>query len=79
MIAYPRDAQIDRLKNQVQQLKQRLSTQEQQTADLVAFRTHALTRPAAQREEITRLRAAAANTSTIHTLPTTRERTATPS
>jgi hypothetical protein len=33
--------------------------QEQQNADLAAFRTHALSRLAAQHDEITRLRAAA--------------------
>lgn len=56
VIADPREAQIDRLKNQVRHLQERLSNQEQQNADLVAFRTVALSRLAAQHDEITRLR-----------------------
>ncbi len=41
-IADPRDAQIDRLKQQVHQLKQRLSAKEQQYTELTAFRIQAL-------------------------------------
>jgi chromosome segregation ATPase len=56
VIADPRDAQIDRLKKQVRRMQERLSAQEQRTADLVAFRTQALSQLAAQHEEITRRR-----------------------
>jgi hypothetical protein len=60
VIADPREGQIERLKEQVGQLKKRLATQEQQNAGLTAFRVQAVSQLAAQHEEIIRLRAAAA-------------------
>jgi hypothetical protein len=65
MIADPRDAQIERLKQQVRQLKDRVATLEQDNADLMAFRTRALSRLAAQHEEITRLRTAVSDASNV--------------
>jgi BioD-like phosphotransacetylase family protein len=68
VIADPRDAQIDRLKQQVHQLKQRLSAKEQQNTELTAFRIQALSRLAAQHEEVIRLRAVTASADNVHTL-----------
>ncbi|CAM3380188.1 hypothetical protein KIPE111705_05640 [Kibdelosporangium persicum] len=73
VIADPRDAQIDRLKEQVRQLKERLASKEQDNADLTAFRTQALSQLAAQHEEITRLRTAVASTSKIRDLSAVRD------
>ncbi|WIV57931.1 hypothetical protein [Amycolatopsis nalaikhensis] len=72
VITDPRDAQIDRLKEQVRQLKERLATKEQDNADLTALRTQALSRLAAQHEEITRLRNAVADASNIRDLSAAR-------
>ncbi|WP_158894596.1 hypothetical protein [Amycolatopsis anabasis] len=74
VIADPRDAQIDRLKQRVHQLEQRLSTLEQENADLTVFRTQAVSRLAAQHEEITRLRAAVASASNVRDLNSARDR-----
>ena len=63
-IVDPRDAQIDRLKQQVHQLKIRLSTAEQNNVNLTAFRTQALSRLAAQHEEIIAARSRLRATST---------------
>jgi DNA-binding transcriptional ArsR family regulator len=59
IIADPRDAQIERLKDQVRHLTERLVATQQDNDELIAFRTLALSRLAAQHEEILRLRAAA--------------------
>lgn len=72
IIADPRDAQIDRLKQQVLQLKQRLSATQQEKTDLTAFRTQALSRLAAQHEEIARLRASTASANNVHNLSAAR-------
>jgi hypothetical protein len=74
VITDPRDAQIDRLKEHVHQLKHRLSTTEQDNANLTAFRTQALSRLAAQHEEITRLRTAAASAGNVRDLAAARDR-----
>ncbi|MFI5593493.1 hypothetical protein ACIA5G_51290 [Amycolatopsis sp. NPDC051758] len=73
VIADPRDAQIDRLKEQVRQLKERLATKEQDNADLTAFRTQALSQLAAQHDEITRLRTAVAGAGSIRNLSAARD------
>jgi hypothetical protein len=52
----PHDAQITRLKNEINTLKQRLARHDQQLADLAAFKTTALSQLAAQHDEINRLR-----------------------
>lgn len=61
----PRDAQIERLKQQVHQLKERLAATEQEMTELTAFRIQALSRLAAQHEEIVRLRAAVSGASNV--------------
>jgi len=52
----PRDAQISRLKNEEATLRQRLARQDATITELTGFRAEALSRLAAQHEEITRLR-----------------------
>jgi chromosome segregation ATPase len=79
VISDPRDAQIDRLKHQIHQLKQRLATQQQENTELVTFRTQALSRLAAQHEELIRLRAIAASTTNVRALPAAHHRTPTSS
>jgi chromosome segregation ATPase len=74
VIADPRDAQIDRLKEHVGHLQQRLSTVEQENADLTAFRTQAVSQLAAQHDEITRLRAALTSATNVRSLSSTRDR-----
>lgn len=74
VIADPRDAQIDRLKEHVRHLQQRLSTAEQENADLTAFRTQAVSQLAAQHDEITRLRAALTSATNVRSLSSTRDR-----
>jgi hypothetical protein len=59
IVADPRDAQIDRLKDQVRLLTERLAATQRENSDLTAFRTLAPSWLAAQREEILRLRAVA--------------------
>jgi uncharacterized protein YhaN len=66
----PRAAQIGRLKNEIERLKQRLSAHEQAIAQLNDFKTLALSRIAAQHDEITRLRTAATTNGNVRRLPT---------
>jgi chromosome segregation ATPase len=73
VITDPRDAQIDRLKEQVRHLQQRLSTAEQDNAGLTAFRTQAVSQLAAQHDEITRLRAALTSANNVRGLSSTRD------
>lgn len=54
----PRAAQINRLKNEIAALKARLTHADRTIEELADFRGHALSRLAAQHEEITRLRSA---------------------
>ncbi|GAA3837531.1 hypothetical protein GCM10022243_00040 [Saccharothrix violaceirubra] len=75
IIADPRDAQIDRLKEQVRHLTKRLEATQQENNDLTAFRTLALSRLAAQHEDILWLRAAA-STGNLHDLAAVRDRRA---
>jgi chromosome segregation ATPase len=72
VITDPRDAQIDRLKQQVGQLKDRLATVEQHNVELTAFRTQALSRLAAQHDEITRLRNVASDMRNVRELTSSR-------
>jgi hypothetical protein len=72
VITDPRDAHIDRLKQQIHQLTNRLTASEQHNTDLTAFRTQALSQLAAQHEEITRLRAAATGPSNLRDLSAAR-------
>ena len=73
VIADPREGQIKRLKEQVGQLKKRLATQEQQNAELTAFRVQAVSQLATQHEEIIRLRAAVARGGGVRGLAVVRE------
>jgi hypothetical protein len=63
-------AQITRLKHEIDMLQRRLAARDQTIATLTDFKTEALSRLAAQHEEITRLRAAVAASSNIRHLPT---------
>lgn len=56
----PRQAQIDRLKSEVEELRGRLARQQNQIDELSAFRRSALSRIAAQHEQIRVLRRAGA-------------------
>ncbi|MBF6302682.1 hypothetical protein IU459_34885 [Nocardia amamiensis] len=58
VICDPRDAQIERLKQQVVHLKDRVAVEERRNAELTAFRVQAVSQLAAQYDEITRLRGA---------------------
>ncbi len=68
----PRLAQVDRLKNEVAELRARLGRLNAVLTDLQAFRATALSRLAAQHDEIIALRRelAAAPGATVHRLPT---------
>ncbi|MEU0042932.1 hypothetical protein [Streptomyces werraensis] len=72
----PRDAQIERLKEQVSGLKERLVARDAQIDDLAAFRQRALSQIAAQRMEIERLREQAAALGNVRRLPAARSSTA---
>ena len=65
----PRDAHIVRLKNEVATLNQRLGHRDKIIAELADFKTAALSRLAAQHDEITNLRAALADNAKIRRLP----------
>ncbi|WP_331719784.1 hypothetical protein OG217_37815 (plasmid) [Streptomyces sp. NBC_01023] len=65
----PREAQITRLKTENAKLRERLDRSKQTIDELTDFRTQALARLAAQHEEITWLREAAAGKSRVRRLP----------
>jgi uncharacterized protein YhaN len=65
----PRAAKIIRLKDDVAKLRQRLTDREQEIVDLSVFKTTALSRLAAQHQEITVLRAALSSRASVRTLP----------
>jgi hypothetical protein len=65
----PREAQIGRLKTEITTLKERLARQDAAIAELTEFRTLALSRLAAQHDEITRLRQGTRNAAGITRLP----------
>jgi hypothetical protein len=67
-----REAQIIRIKADNSRLKERLDQPEQRNDEPSDFRTQALSRLAAQHEEIARLRETAAGNSGIRRLPTPR-------
>jgi hypothetical protein len=69
----PRLAQIERLKTENTKLRERLSTNDTEITALQRFRTEALSRLAAQHDEITTLRNQRhpGHHATVHTLPTT--------
>ena len=65
-----RIAQIARLNNDMDALKQRLTNRDQTIATLNDFKTEALSQLAAQHDEITRLRSAVTASSNVRRLPT---------
>jgi len=66
----PRDAQIARLKNELHTLNRRIARRDQTIAELTDFKSQALSRLAAQHDELTRLRQHPDQTSQIRLLPT---------
>lgn len=74
VIADPREAQIGRLKDRADVLQQRVVDRDEELAALKVFRTEAVSRLAAQHEEIVRLRAALADPSNVHDLSISRSR-----
>jgi uncharacterized coiled-coil protein SlyX len=65
----PRDAQIGRLKTQSAALAERLARQDSVIAELSDFKTQALSRIAAQHDEITRLRREVQQAARVRRLP----------
>ena len=66
----PRDAQIARMKNQIDTLKQRLTRRDQTILELSDTKNETLSRLAAQHDQITRLRREADSTPQVRRLPT---------
>ncbi|MEU2785665.1 MULTISPECIES: hypothetical protein [unclassified Streptomyces] len=75
-IVDPRAAQIERLKAQVDELKDRVAKRDEALAELTAFKTAAISQLAAQHDEITRLREQAATLGNVRRLPAARGGTA---
>lgn len=65
----PRDAQIARLKKEISTLKERLLQRDESILQLTDFKTEALSRLAAQHEEIIYLRRQADQGADVHRLP----------
>jgi hypothetical protein len=65
----PRDAQITRLKQEVSELRQRLAGRDAAITELTEFKTLALSRLAAQHDELQRLQAQAARPGNLRILP----------
>ncbi|MFE3860597.1 hypothetical protein ACFXPT_09175 [Streptomyces goshikiensis] len=68
-ITDPRAAQIQRLKAQVTELQDRVAKRDEALAELTEFRTHAISRIAAQHGEIERLRSQIAGAHGLRRLP----------
>ncbi|MDX3402560.1 hypothetical protein ACN6LI_005120 [Streptomyces violaceoruber] len=75
-IVDPRAAQIERLKAQVAELKDRVANRDEALAELTTFKTLALSRIAAQHSEIERLREQTAALGNVRRLPPARSGTA---
>ncbi|MFF9318091.1 hypothetical protein ACF1BP_36415 [Streptomyces sp. NPDC014735] len=75
-ITDPRAAQIERLKAQVAELKDRVTKRDEAVAELTEFKTIAVSQLAAQYDEITRLREQAAALGKVRRLPAARGGTA---
>jgi DNA repair exonuclease SbcCD ATPase subunit len=72
-VSDPRDAQITRLKQEIQTLQGRVGKRNQSIEELTDFKTQALARLAAQHDEITRLRTTLERQQTVRELrPRTR-------
>jgi hypothetical protein len=68
----PRDARIDRLQAQIAQLTTRVADRDREIGDLTAFRNEAVSRLAAQHDEILRLRQQVTQAAQVRRLPTSR-------
>ena len=66
----PRDAQIIRMKNQIDTLRQRLARRDQSILELSDTKNETLSRLAAQHDQITQLRRQADSTPQVRRLPT---------
>lgn len=66
----PRDTQITRLKQEIKELRQRLAGRDTVIGELTEFKTRALSRLAAQHDELQRLQAQAARPGNLRVLPT---------
>lgn len=75
VITDPREGQIARLKEQVDALRGRLADRDAEITELTEFRTTAVSRLAAQHDEITRLRAALSRQGNVRPLDAGRGRT----
>ncbi|MGW9120454.1 hypothetical protein ACWGRV_28235 [Streptomyces sp. NPDC055663] len=71
-IVDPRIAQIERLKTQNAELKERVVTRDEQIAQLAEFRTLAISRLAAQHDEIERLHRQVTDSGIVRQLPAAR-------
>lgn len=65
----PRDAQVTRLKDNIKELRQRLADRDAVIGELTEFKTRALSRLAAQHDELQRLPAQAARPGNLRVLP----------
>ena len=65
-----REAQINRLKTQIAALKERLARQDTAITELTGFKAQALSRLAAQHDEVTRLRRDIQHAAGVRRLPT---------
>ncbi|MFD5231269.1 hypothetical protein ACFWJ5_22570 [Streptomyces qaidamensis] len=72
----PRIAQIERLKTKVAELKEHLAQRDETVAELTTFKELAVSRLAAQHDEIVRLRERAAVLGNVRRLPAVRPGTA---
>ncbi|WP_084161131.1 hypothetical protein [Nocardia sp. BMG51109] len=70
----PKLGRIERLKAEINKLKNRLAQAESTNEQLSDFRTQALARIAAQHDEIERLRTATSSASTVTRLPPARQK-----
>ncbi|MBF6302941.1 hypothetical protein IU459_36315 [Nocardia amamiensis] len=70
----PKIGQIERLKAEIDKLKDRLAQSESTNQQLTDFRAQALARIAAQHDEIQRLRTATSSASTVTRLPSARQK-----
>ncbi|MFD5650569.1 hypothetical protein [Streptomyces sp. NPDC127039] len=75
-IVDPRAAQIERLKAQIAELKDRVATRDEALAELTAFKTLAVSRIAAQHSEIEQLREQTVALGNVRRLPAARGGTA---
>ncbi|MEV1011770.1 hypothetical protein [Streptomyces sp. NPDC049881] len=75
-IVDPRVAQIERLKREVAQLKERITDRDEQLAELAEFKALAISRLVAQHSAIERLRRQITTTGPVRRIPTSTSRQA---